>query len=74
MTAMTPLDLGKIGYEAYAEYTGGKTYDGRDMPSWDDVGNVQNAWAAAAADAIHRAVEVTHEAQITDRDVKPVGQ
>lgn len=43
------MDYGKIGYEAYAESTGGKTYDGRQMPAWDALPpHVQNAWAAAA--------------------------
>lgn len=42
-------DAGKVGYEAYAKFTGGKTFDGRDMPKWDDLTeNIQNAWRAAA--------------------------
>ncbi len=41
--------LGKVGYEAYAKFTGGKTYDGRDMPAWDDLTDrIQGAWQAAA--------------------------
>lgn len=47
--------LGQIGYEAYAVATGGKTWDGRDMPTWEQVlasgTKVAVAWAAAA-DAI----------------------
>lgn len=39
---------GKLGYEAYAKSTGGKTFDGRDMPSWNELGpKIQGAWVAA---------------------------
>jgi hypothetical protein len=42
-------DIGKIGYEAYAKFTGGKTFDGRDMPEWGDLTDrIQDAWRAAA--------------------------
>lgn len=38
----------QVGYEAYAEYTGGKTFDGRDMPTWDALPDrIQGAWRAA---------------------------
>lgn len=44
---------GQIGYEAYAAHTGGKTFDGRDMPTWEQVvasgTKVAGAWEAAAA-------------------------
>lgn len=43
---MTP---GQLGYEAYAAHTGGKTFDGRDMPNWADVSErTKSAWEAAA--------------------------
>ncbi len=43
---------GQIGYEAYAKKTGGKTWDGRDMPAFFDLPqNIRDAWKAAA-DAI----------------------
>lgn len=36
-------------YEAYARSTGGKTFDGRDMPAWNDLPKrIQDAWTAAA--------------------------
>ncbi|MCM2390205.1 hypothetical protein [Streptomyces albipurpureus] len=48
-------DLARIGFLAYAAHTEGQTWDGWEMPVWDDVGSrVQGAWAAAAA-AISRA-------------------
>lgn len=38
----------RLGYEAYAKSTGGKTYDGRDMPAWDDLPDrIKCAWYAA---------------------------
>lgn len=41
--------FGQIAYEGYAARTGGKTYDGRDMPEWHDLGrDIQEAWEAAA--------------------------
>jgi hypothetical protein len=37
------------GYDAYAKSTGGKTFDGRDMPAWDALPErIQEAWVAAA--------------------------
>lgn len=44
-------------YAAYAVATGGKTYDGRDMPAWADLPpRIQGAWAAAAEAVYWRAV------------------
>jgi hypothetical protein len=41
---------GEHAYSAYAESTGGKTYDGRDIPVWADLGDrIQGAWEAAAS-------------------------
>lgn len=42
--------LAQTAYEAYAEHTGGKTYDGREMPRWADLPErIRGAWEAAAA-------------------------
>ncbi|GAA4002047.1 hypothetical protein GCM10022631_10830 [Deinococcus rubellus] len=39
----------KEGYEAYAKQTGGKTFDGRDMPTWEQLPeNIKDAWSAGA--------------------------
>ena len=42
----------QIAYEAYAVSTGGKTYDGRDMPTWAQIvertPHVARAWGHAA--------------------------
>lgn len=51
--------LAKIAFDAYNKSTGGKTWDGRDIPTWEEIKaekpSVTNAWIAAAkavADAI----------------------
>lgn len=39
-----------MGYEAYALHTGGKTFDGRDMPTWDELpDSIKLAWGSAAS-------------------------
>ncbi len=41
--------LARVGYEAYAKQTGGKTFDGCDMPGWDQLPDrIKDAWHAAA--------------------------
>ena len=46
------MSSGRIGYEAYKASTGGKTFDGRDMPTWEQVQertpHVAKAWEDAA--------------------------
>lgn len=53
--------LGQIGYEAYAQSTGGKTYDGRDMPTWEQVAEespkVAKAWEDAGNTVRFRVVD-----------------
>ena len=44
--------LGQTAYAAYALSTGGKTYDGRDMPTWDGLTDkIREAWRCAAVEA-----------------------
>jgi len=51
---MTPITDGRVGYEAYGETAGWKTFDGRPMPSWDELGasdtgkETQRRWEVAA--------------------------
>lgn len=48
--AETPEQRGERAYEAYSRATGGKTFDGRDMPSWEFLGDtIQAAWIAAGS-------------------------
>jgi hypothetical protein len=45
----TPLELAEAGYRGYAFDTGGKTFDGRDMPAWGELPErTVSAWVAAA--------------------------
>jgi hypothetical protein len=45
---------GETAYNAYARVTGGKTFDGRDMPAWEDLSStIKAAWQAAASAAVH---------------------
>jgi len=47
------ISLGQIAFEAYSKAVGGKTWDGKPIPHWNDVSaSVRNAWDVAA-----RAVE-----------------
>ncbi|HEX3781745.1 MAG TPA: hypothetical protein VHX38_18940 [Pseudonocardiaceae bacterium] len=49
MTLPTPLEQAEAGYTGYAEATGGKTFDGRDMPAWQDLPeHTVQAWTTAA--------------------------
>jgi hypothetical protein len=46
---MYKRDLGQVAFEAYAKNKGGKTYDNKPIPEWDNVGpDVKRAWQAAA--------------------------
>lgn len=43
------VELAEIAYNAYGENRNWKTFDGRDMPAWNDISDViQIAWIAAA--------------------------
>ncbi len=48
---MEPIERywAQLGYKAYAKFTGGKTFDGRDMPTWNDLTpRIKEAWTEAA--------------------------
>lgn len=43
-------DLAQVAYEGYAAFTGGKTFDGREMPTWEALPErTRSAWQAALA-------------------------
>ncbi len=49
------MTYGQIGYISYAANTGGKTFDGRDMPTWEDLPQrIRDAWEAATEAAVQR--------------------
>jgi hypothetical protein len=42
------IESAQVAYEAYAKFTGGKTFDGRDMPTWNNLTDrIRDAWRAA---------------------------
>lgn len=52
----------KVGYEEYAVSTGGKTFDGRDMPKWDELPQrIKDAWRAAT-DKVLEVYAADHDA------------
>jgi hypothetical protein len=53
------MDKGRAAYEGYAAYTGGKTFDGRDMPTWQELPpRIRNAWGAAIVAAERHDLQV----------------
>lgn len=41
--------LAKTGFEAYSHNAGGRTFDGRPIPTWDELGEiVREHWRVAA--------------------------
>lgn len=47
--------IAKTAYEAYSKATENKTFDGREMPGWDDLSQpVRNAWSLAAEAVRHQ--------------------
>lgn len=43
----------QTAFEAYVEAVGGKTYDGKDIPKWNDLtDSVRDAWAKASGAVI----------------------
>ncbi len=47
--------MGQVGYNAYGQDAGWKTFDGRDMPQWADLTPVIKARWEVAAEAIKMA-------------------
>ena len=57
------IDYAKIGYEAYRAASGGTTFDGRPMPTWEELeqlphgARTRRLWADAAEAIVAKAVE-----------------
>lgn len=46
---MTDYNLAKIMWDAYSQKAGGKTFDGKPLPTWDELGDErQSCWVATA--------------------------
>ena len=47
---MTDTHIAKLMWNAYAIQAGGKTFDGKPLPTWDELGEErQSCWVAAAS-------------------------
>ena len=47
---MTDTHIAKLMWDAYAIQAGGKTFDGKPLPAWDELGDDrQSCWVAAAS-------------------------
>ncbi len=45
--------IGRAAFEAYSESTGGLTYDGKEIPSWEGLTEaIRLAWVAAGHAAV----------------------
>ena len=52
---MTDAHIAKLMWGAYATQAGGKTFDGKPLPSWEELGGErQSCWVAAAFVAADR--------------------
>ena len=52
---MTDTHIAKLMWDAYAVQAGGKTFDGKPLPTWDELGEErQSCWIAAASVAADR--------------------
>lgn len=50
---MSDKSRGQVAFEAYSESMSGKTFDGRPIPKWDELGvPIQEGWESAAQAAI----------------------
>jgi hypothetical protein len=55
------IELAKQMWGAYAIQAGGKTFDGKPLPNWDELGEDRQAcWAAAAKVSADRIEELTN--------------
>jgi hypothetical protein len=53
---MTSGLLAKIMWDAYCIQAGGKTFDGKPLPTWDELGEERQGCWLAAADAARAAL------------------
>ena len=69
---MTNTHIAKLMWDAYAIQAGGKTFDGKPLPTWDKLGDDrQSCWVAAAsvtADRIEKLEAALREIAAPDWD------
>lgn len=62
---MTDAHIAKLMWNAYAIQAGGKTFDGKPLPTWDELGDErQSCWIAAASVTADRIEQL--EAALTE--------
>ena len=54
---MTNTIIAKIMWDAYCVQGGGKTFDGKPLPTWEELGEERQACWIAAAEAARAAME-----------------
>lgn len=65
-------DLAQLAYAAYAQSTGGRTFDGRPMPAFEDLGDsVTTAWQAAAQAVVTAVREADEQDGFTELQPAP---
>ena len=52
--------MGKEMWEDYAKQAGGVTFDGKPLPTWDELGEERQACWKAAAETLLRVLEQVH--------------
>ena len=59
---MTDTHIAKLMWDAYATQAGGKTFDGKPLPSWEELGEERRScWIAAASVTARRALNTSQE-------------
>ena len=46
------IESGQVAWEAYAKAVGGKTFDDKPLPTWEELGDRQKDGWRAAAEAV----------------------
>jgi hypothetical protein len=70
---MTDTHIAKLMWDAYVVRAGGKTFDGKPLPTWDDLGGErQSCWIAAASVTADRIAELEEEVRQYSEDMAAV--
>ena len=58
------VDIGRIAFQAYAKSVNNETFDGKQIPSWEKVGQkIQNGWRAAAVAVLQQVDKEKRDAE-----------
>jgi hypothetical protein len=53
---ISTYDLGRVAYDAYCVQAGGKTFDGKPLPTWFELGNDRRLCWVAAVTAVSKEI------------------